>query len=50
MAANSNYYTLFTEMLPPATYHIDVKVENNGETIVHKDIVRFTIVNDVTSK
>lgn len=49
-AANQNYYLLDTAMLPPDTYHIDVRVNTDGEVLTHKDMANFTVVNDITEK
>ena len=45
-----NFYYLRLCDLLPQEYHIDVSLDYNGEHIVHKDILYFTINNDKTNK
>ena len=45
-----NYYYLRLGDLIPNEYHIDIAIDYNGEHIVHKNILYFTINNDKTNK
>lgn len=45
-----NYYTIDTNELVPEKYYIDVKVTTDGCTIIHHDLVHFSIENNITNK
>lgn len=47
MAANINYFTMYTESFIPNKYYIDVQVVSNLETTTFKEVVYFEIVNQV---
>lgn len=48
-AYDANYFMLDTNTLIPNDYHIDVKMETNGQVKVFKDKVKFTIMNNCTN-
>lgn len=45
-----NYYMIDTNMLIPNQYFVDVRLKYNGETIIKKEILEFTILNNITNK
>lgn len=49
-AFNENFYLIDTGMLIPHTYHVDVRIRYGMNTIIHHDVLSFSIVNDVTDK
>ena len=49
-AYNENYILLDTNNLLPQTYHVDVKIKYGMEEIIHHDLLKFEIVNDLETK
>ena len=47
---NENFYYIDTNMLIPNIYYIDIKYKYNGEVIVKKEAINFTIVNNLNNK
>ena len=45
-----NFYMLDTNMLIPNNYYVDIRYTSNGEVIVRKEVLRFTIVNNLNNK
>lgn len=44
-AYNHNFFLLDTSWMIPNTYYLDIKVINNRQTTVSKDVMKFLIVN-----
>ena len=47
---NENFYILDTNMLIPQRYHIDIRITYGMQSIVHHDVTRFDIVDDLNNK
>lgn len=47
---NETFMTLDTSMLIPQMYHVDVKIKYGMEEIIHHDVVKFEIVNEIGNK
>ena len=50
MAGANNFFMVYTQDLVPNDYHIDVRVKCGRETKFYKDVLRFTVVSDVTER
>jgi hypothetical protein len=46
-ANDANYFTLFTDDLLPNEYYVDIKINRYDEEIIHKEKLKFTIVNEL---
>lgn len=47
---NENFYYIDTNMLIPNNYYVDIRFMCNNEIIVRKNILQFTIVNNLNNK
>lgn len=47
---NENYLLVDTNNFMPQVYHIDVKIKYGMEEIIHHDLVKFEIVNELENK
>lgn len=45
-----NYYVLDTNILPPQRYYVDIKIEYGMDSIIHHDLLKFDIVNNLNEK
>jgi hypothetical protein len=45
-AFNHNFFLLDTSWMIPNTYYLDIKVVNNRQTTVSKDVMKFLVVNE----
>lgn len=45
-----NYFTLFTEDLIPNEYYVDIKVQCGRDIKYFKEILRFTVISDITER
>jgi hypothetical protein len=44
-AGNANFFTLDTSWMVPNRYYVDIKVDQNGETLLYNDQLTFNIVS-----
>ena len=49
-AYNENYISVDTNNLLPQIYHVDVKIKYGMEEIIHHDMLKFEIVNELENK
>ena len=47
-AYNHNFFMLDTSWMIPNTYYLDIKIVNNRQTTISKDVMKFLIVNEPT--
>jgi hypothetical protein len=47
---NENYLLVDTNNFLPQIYHIDVKIKYGMEEIIHHDMIKFEIVNELENK
>lgn len=47
---NENYISIDTNNFLPQIYHVDVKIKYGMEEILHHDMLKFEIVNDLQNK
>lgn len=45
-----NYYMLDTNMLIPNKYHVDVRIKYGMNSIIHHDVLKFSIVDDLNNR
>lgn len=44
---DKNYFTIYTGDLLPNEYYIDIKIKRYGEEIIHKEKLKFNIINEI---
>lgn len=47
---NANYFLINTNDLVPSRYYIDVKIKYDFEEIIHRNILEFDIMDDITNR
>ena len=47
---SENYYLIDTGMLLPQTYHVDIRIKYGMNSIIHHDVLKFTIVSSLNNK
>ena len=45
-----NYYMVDTNMLIPNKYHVDIRIRYGMNSIIHHDVLKFSIVDDLNNR
>ena len=45
-----NYYMVDTNMLIPNKYHVDIRIRYSMNSIIHHDVLKFSIVDDLNNR
>ncbi len=46
---NGNYFAIDTDSLLPANYFVDIRIKYDMEELIHREMLRFTIVDNITN-